>query len=519
MGKYRGFVYNALLLIGVSLMMRTIGMYFNVYISNKVGAEAMGVYSLIGGIYGFGITLATSGVNLAVTRLVSEALGSGKARESGRIMTRCLLYAACFGLLAFVLIFSLAETIAYRWLDDLRTIRPLRILAASLPPIALTSALSGYFTARRRVYKNALTLFIEQGVRIFCSVALLTSLLPPGIEYACIALAGGGLIAEFTSLIIMSAMYIFDPGRRSARSSKSGASAPGDPPPRHTRALLGITLPVAASSYVRSGLLSLEHSLIPSGLKKSGVAANISLAVYGTLHSMVFPVLLFPAVFLTSCSGLLVPELAESRALGDTARIKRIVGRIMRLTLLFSVGVGVIMLCFSRELGSNLYSKSEYAGRYIGLLAPMIPVMYLDSMTDVMLKGLGQQVYSMAVNIADALFSVILVWLLLPKYGIASYIFIMYAAELLNASLSIARLLAVSGVKPDLIGWLIKPSLAAVGAVSIVRLLTRGGMGLDGAGLTYSIALSAIVYLLLLGGLFALEKKDILAARRIIGKR
>ena len=529
MRKQRGLLYNALLLIGVSLMMRTIGMYFNVYISNKVGAEAMGVYSLIGGIYGFGITLATSGINLAVTRLVSEALGRGETRECDKIMVRCLTYAIGFGFLAFILIFSFAEQIAYHWLDDLRTIRPLRLLAASLPPIAISSALTGYFTARRRVYKNALTVFIEQGVRIFCTVTLLISILPSGIEYACIALAGGSLIAELVSLSILSCLFIFDPARRRVKLGGKGDKAVASGgntqnaaisrPASYTKALLGITLPVAASSYVRSGLLSLEHSLIPTGLKKSGISAEISLAVYGTLHSMVFPVLLFPAVLLTSCSSLLVPELAESRALGDYARIRRIVSRIMRLTLLFSIGVSVIMLFFSRELGSNLYEKSEYAGRYIGLLAPMIPIMYLDSMTDVMLKGLGQQVYSMGVNIVDSLFSVILVWLLLPRYGIVSYIFIIYAAEILNASLSIARLLSVSRVRPDIVGWLLKPILAAVGAVCIVRLIIGGGVGLDGAGLTYAIILSGLLYLLLLGGLFALERKDFVAARRLLGRR
>ena len=85
------FLYNAIFLIAVSLSMRTIGMYFNVYISNEIGAEAMGVYALITGIYGLGITLATSGINLAVTRLISKSLGENQKNLIKSIMKKCLI--------------------------------------------------------------------------------------------------------------------------------------------------------------------------------------------------------------------------------------------------------------------------------------------------------------------------------------------------------------------------------------------------------------------------------------------
>lgn len=500
MKKNNAFIYNAFLLIAVSLIMRTVGMYFNVYISNKIGAEAMGIYSLIGGVYGFGITLAASGVNLASTRMVSEAIGRGERHRVGRIMRACILYALAFGLLAAGLLFSLSELISFAWLDDARCVRPLRILALSLPFISVSSALGGYFTAVRRIIKNALTVFLEQGVRILLTVILLTSLMPPGIEYACIALAAGSTAAEVLSLIVMSLLYLIESGKKRSRDT-SGASV--------VKTLLGISLPVAFSSYVRSGLLTLEHALIPAGLKKYGSSGGASLALYGTLHSMVFPVILFPAVFITSFSGLLVPELAESRAAHDNARILRIVQRVIRLTLLFAVGVSGIMLCFADELGSLIYKNSEYAGDFIRALAPLIPVMYLDSMTDVMLKGLGQQFYSMTVNIVDSLLSVLLVWLLVPHYGVYGYVFIIYICELINTSLSVARLLSVTSLRPSLINWLLKPLAAVAGAVSMVKLIISLGDGrYTASSLTWAIITSALIYILLLTGLFALGADD-----------
>jgi len=66
-------------------------------------------------------------------------------------------------------------------------------------------------------------------------------------------------------------------------------------------------------------------------------------------------------------------------------------------------------------------------------------VMYLDIGTDCALNGLGEQVYSMKVNILDAAVSALLVWLLVPGLGITGYTATIYIAELLNFALSVAR--------------------------------------------------------------------------------
>ena len=508
MKKKHTFVYNAFILITVSLIMRTVGMYFNIYVSNAAGAEAMGVYSLIGSVYAFGITLATSGINLAVTRLISEAQGKGNAAQAGKILRTCLVYALGFSITAAILLFSLAEIISFRMLGDTRCITPLRILSLSLPPISVTAALNGYFTARRQVIKNSATVFLEQIVRISATVFLINLLLPRGIEYTCIALATASTIAEICSLAIMSIIYFFSkrPTQKSNVSAREISSS-----------LLSIALPVAFSSYVRSGLLSIEHALIPLGLKKFGADTSTSLKLYGSLQSMAFPIILFPAVFITSFSGLLIPEIAESRAAGNRNSVKSIQRKTLRLTLLFSIGVGGIMLCFAKELGAIIYPNTPEAANFIAYLAPLIPIMYLDSMTDAMLKGMGQQFYSMMVNIVDALISVILVWLVLPRYGIYSYIVIVYACEILNTALSVGRLLYISKLRPNISGWVIKPLIAVTGAICTIKLLlSLVGVSATVVTLTWAITCCTLIYILLLRGLYALDNEDFSKLRQFI---
>ena len=55
--RTRRFFLNGLSLTATALVMRGISMLFGVYISNMAGSEAMGLYSLLGSVYAFAVTL------------------------------------------------------------------------------------------------------------------------------------------------------------------------------------------------------------------------------------------------------------------------------------------------------------------------------------------------------------------------------------------------------------------------------------------------------------------------------
>ena len=173
MKNFKRFIFNGLLLTAVSLLIRSVSVSFQVYLSNKIGAAAMGVFSLISTVYGFSLTLGTSGIQLATTKLVSEALGKNEANSEKAIksiLKKCICYALFFGTLSSLLLFSLSSFIGTNLLGDERTVLPLRILSITLIPIALSSVFNGYFTAMRRVWKNATVQITGEGIRIFTCI-------------------------------------------------------------------------------------------------------------------------------------------------------------------------------------------------------------------------------------------------------------------------------------------------------------------------------------------------------------
>ena len=492
-----------------SLLLRTLGVAFNAFVSRRLGADGMGLFTLIMSVYGLSVTLAASGVNLASTRMCAEALGNGDEAAVSGALGRCLTYALTCGIVACIMLFWGAEYVSEVWLGDVRCMSSLRLLALSLPFIAASNVLHGYFTAVRKVSKSAATQIFEQLFKMLVTVWALLYIVPDGIEYACMALVGGGALAESASFTMALIFYLIDRRKikHTALSREKGR--------RLTRELFNITIPVAAAAYVRSGLSTLEHILIPRGLRKNPLTADTALATYGVLCGMVMPIIMFPTALLYSFTGLLVPEFTEAQARKNMTHIRYMISRSLGLTLIFSIGCAAIMSMLSNELGMLIYNSYD-AGEFIRVMAPLIPLMYLDHAVDAILKGLGEQLYCMKVNILDCAMCTLLVYILCPRVGIYGYIITIYLAEAVNMALSLARLIKVSGFSIRVIDRFIKPMVCAVGAVALLRLF--GVYGLNGGWISLLgvAALAVSTYFILLFGTGTVTRRDLKWAACII---
>ncbi|MBQ7761881.1 MAG: oligosaccharide flippase family protein [Clostridia bacterium] len=520
--KLQKYFFNGLLLSLSGILINAVSVGFNAYVTSVLGPEGMGLITLTSGIYGFSITFATSGINLAVVRRVSAilpydnkvtSLDDKRSLALSKIMKNAIIYCLFFSFIATLVLFFCASPIGKLALGDARTIPSLKVMALSLVPISISSALNGYFCAVRRVYKNVVAKFLEQGVKICAVTLLLINIAPWGLEYSCVSLAIGTTISEFFSLIVNIVLYFFDRFLHRENEIKEDLDLKAN-----SLDVFSIAFPVAVSSYARSGLSTLEHLLIPWGFKKSGATSSGALASYGILHGMVFPLLLFPSSILGAFSSLLVPELSSSLEKKDFSRIKYIVAQVFYFTLIFSLGVSGILICFSEKIGVCFYNSYE-AGKFIRLLAPLIPLMYLDGAVDSMLKGLGEQIYSMRVNILDSLLSILLIVILLPCFGVNGYIGVIFITELFNTTLSILRLLRVTGVKTSFVSWLVKPLICISLSTIISSWIFSSGYFSsiqNKSFLIFEISFVALLYILFSVATGVISKKERGLIKRLI---
>lgn len=436
MSGLKKMLQNTIVLTASGIVMRCVGLAYQVWLAGRIGASGIGLFQLIAAVNSLCATFAISGIRFTSTRLCSEELGLGRPGGAARAVECCALYAAIFGSAAFAVMFFGAEKIGFLWIGDARTVLSLRTLSLSMPLLSIASVFSGYFIASGKVLQTALIQIVEQLINIGCAMFFLSRVSHGDLEQSCAAIAKSNLIADACSLAMGFFVYLAVKPRAEPQSVKTL--------PR----MLKIALPLAFSAYARVSLTSLENLLIPRKLKLSGLSADAALAGYGTITGMVFPVITFPSCILSAAAELSISELTASQVQGDMARVRSTVAALLKTTLGFSLAVAAFMFFFSQELGVAVY-KSLEAGRYIRLFALLVPIMYMDIVTDGCLKGLGQMLNSMSYNVCEAALGVLFVIILVPRYALGGYIFVLFFCECFNFCLSMRRLWKVCRVKKD----------------------------------------------------------------------
>ncbi len=464
MSERKRFFADGAMLTVVALAMRSASMLFSSFISKSVGSEGVGLFTVIMTVYSLALTLATSGISLTVTRLVAAA----REGEKRSILRGAVAYSLIFGACGAVLLFTLSDTVSVHILSEPRAALPLRLLSFSLIFVSLGAVFNGYFVGVKRVKFNAVAQIFGQCVKILACI-LLVSAFGGGDVYRCVvSLALGITATEIASFVLIFVLYVVD-----SKKIPLGEKGSSKTPPA-LRKVSETALPLAFSQYFRSVLLTAEHVLIPRCLMYRGDSNSQALSSYGTLHGMALPAVLFPMSPLSSYSGLLVPEFAEDESRGNNERMSKITSEALSVTLSYGICAAVFMLSFSQEIGYTLYGTFE-SGYYVRFLAPVIPIMYLDHVTDQILKGIGEQVYSMWVNIADSCLSLLLVCLLIPKMGISGYAIIIILMEGFNFSFSIIRLVKRVKVKLPFVRAVVIPMVEASAACLLSDLLFRFG--------------------------------------------
>lgn len=441
--------YSALLLTGVNLLLRLVSTSFQVYISGRIGAAGVGLLQLVMSVGMLAMTAGIAGIRTTTMYLTAEELGRKQFGNVRWILSGCFLYSIfCSGAVS-VGLFSFAPVIAEKWIGDLQTVGAIRLLASFLPVSCLCGVMTGYFTAANRIGTLAAVEIGEQAVSMLVTMTFLTVWAQEDSARACQAVVLGSGVGSCMVLICLIILRL----REHPVTSKQI-------PVR--RRLLQAAVPLALADDLKSGISTTENLMVPKRLSLYAKAMD-PLALFGMVCGMVFPVLMFPAAILFGLTELLIPELARCATAGSQTRIRYLVKRSLRVALLYGCLCCGLMYLLAKELCISLYNNAQ-AGNYLRWFSLLCPMLYCDMITDAMTKGLGQQKACVRYNILTSAMDVVLLYLLLPHYGIEGYFFSFVITHLLNFVLSLNRLRKISGIH---IAWHV-PVFAGVATMAAI---------------------------------------------------
>ena len=448
----QSYLKNAALLTVSDVALRLAGMGLRIYLANALGGEGMGLYQLVLAVYSLFVTLATSGVSVASTRLMAEELACSRPRARGMLARLCGV-ALALGLAAMAGLWCLAGPAARWWLGDVRGARALRAAALGMPFMAVASVLRGFFIARGQVGPNVASQLAEQAFRIGVMVAALEATEGLDVGTRCAVVLGATAAGEALSAALMAVFC-----RRAAPEAFGHDRAQA--PQAAGRRIWEILWPVEGGRCLASALHTAENMLVPACLTVYLGRRAAAVAQYGVLKGMALPLVHFPFGLLGSLGVLLMPEIARAHLQADSRRLEALLGRMLKLTMYVSALAGAVFWVWGRPLAAALYGSPE-AGGYLEILAPAMPLLYLESMVDGAMKGMGEQKAAFRYSVWDSILRIAGVAALLPRMGMRGFLLVMILSSLFTCMANTRRLLAAAGLRPDWAGWVAGPVLAS----------------------------------------------------------
>ena len=477
MGKRTHIFYSALMLTGSNLLLRLISTVFQVYLSSRIGAAGIGLLQLVLSVGSMAMTAGMAGIRTATMYLAAEELGKNRRQNVSRILSRCFLYSLICSLTVACILYFFAPTLAEQWIGNGNTTGILRLFAVFLPVVCLCGVMTGYFTAANRIKTLAVVEIAEQILSMTLTILLLTFWAEQNPVKSCYCVVIGSSFGACLTLSVLLFLRL--------REKKEKPQ-----PIPVARRLLNTAVPLALADDLKVGINTTENLMVPKRLALFS-GTHSALAAYGTVCGMVFPVLMFPAAILFGLSELLIPELARCNAAGSTNRIHYLVERSLRVALIYGLTFSGLLYLLSHDLCIVLYNNPD-AGKYLRWFALLIPMLYCDCVTDAMTKGLGQQKKCVQYNIITSAMDVLLLYFLLPRYGIPGYFFSFLITHLLNFILSLRRLLKITRIRIPLFMpmmsiallllaiWIVSYVSSALGRTAAFLLLFFSAMYLTG---------------------------------------
>ncbi len=505
-----------MILVAGTLIAKLISAAFKIPLQHYIGNTCMGIFNSAYQYYTIMFVIATAGVPVALSKLVSEANALGRSQEVKRIAKLAGITFFSFGALCSVALFFGADLIA-KLSNNPMAIQAIRAISPAVFFVAVVAVVRGYFQGMSNMIPTALSQIIEASGKVvlglvfayFAGVKGFSD--PIKAAFAIFGVTVGEILAAVTMLFYAA-----------SATKKSQANNLNDHCRSYKelfRVLLLTVIPVTLTSSVTSLTTLIDTGMLVRRLQEVGYTLEQSNALYGVYTGQAFTMFNFPQTLITALATAVLPAMAGAYAQQNHTMAAKNMGSAMRIAMLIALPacVGYIVLAHPiinllfAEDASGLVDKN-LGGSLLMVLSLAIPCVALVGLTNAILQAIGQMKIPVITMLIGGMCKIGLNYFLVgnPKIHIYGAPVGTLACYTLIATLNLMFLRKY--IKLPKIGKLfIRPFTACIGmgaAATIIYRLLADSLG--NIAVLPAICAAAVVYAVLLVALNALEKDDML---------
>ncbi|MGL4741885.1 MAG: putative polysaccharide biosynthesis protein [Sarcina sp.] len=411
--KKQTFITGGLILAGMGVLSKFIGLFFRWPLVMMMGDEGMGYYQMVFPIFSVFIAVA-GGVPIALSKLISENNTMGKEADNLKLVslsTMLLMIVAIaggFGVFVFkdnlISLFGWDEKVVYS------------LMAICIAPIfiAIINPIRGYFQGYQNMNSTAISQFLEQIGRVVIGVGIAYLLLPYGIEYA----AGGAVLGATAGGIFATVylVYKFLKTRRKCRHNTSKVTSSSV----LLKRIIMATLPIAIGSAVVSVMGVIDSILVPKQLLLAGFTQQEATILFSQLAGKATTLVHIPLTIAAGVGCALVPAISASLAAKHFKELSYNVGMSLKFAFVIALPCTFGMFFLAEPIMATLFPGNDAGANILRYLSLTIPFLVITQITTAILQGIGKMKIPVINMFLGSLIKVVLTYILvaMPSLGI-----------------------------------------------------------------------------------------------------
>lgn len=517
MSKQNNFVKGAAILGIAGVIVKILGAIYRIPLSNIIKDEGMGYYQTAYPFYVLLLTISTSGIPVAVAKIVSERRALGDYTNANKVFKTALTVMAIAGVVTSSILLIFANRIV-EFLGNPNAYYALIALAPALLFVPIMSAFRGFFQGRQNMVPTALSQIIEQLFRVVFGLTLTIILLDNGIPIAAGgASLGGSVGALFGTICIVFIYYLF---RDTIKKESNRAIEVKDYPAKSIiRDLLLIAIPITIGSAIAPIMDAIDAGLVLRRLQSISFSQQESNALYGQLKGMAQTLINLPQVFSMAIAMSLVPAISSLKAKGEKGELNSTISSGIRITLLIGMPCALGLFVLAEPIIRLLYfSNTEEVivstGRILRYLSFGVIFLTLVQSLTAIIQGLGKPFIPVRNLFIGAMAKIFLTYTLtaIPSININGAAISTVTAYAIASMLNLRYVVTRGKIDLELRDILIKPMISSLLMAIVVALgyyLINMVLG-NSISTLVAVFLGVIAYIIALFATKTITKEDIM---------
>ncbi len=515
----KSLVKGAAILAFAGILVKFMGAFFRIPLANFIGDVGMAYYSPAYSLYSFLLVFATTGIPVAISKMVSERYAVGQFSEAERVfkLSRSLMFA--IGIIGFLILYFFSDAIA-ELIHNPGSALSMKATAPALLLVPIMSSYRGYFQGMQEMAPTAASQVAEQLFRVVCGLALAKILMDEvyvrlaeteqerGAAGGCFGASAGAA----GGLLVMLILYIAF-GKNIRNRIKNDRTGKRESKGAILKKIAAIAVPITLGAAIMPIVNLIDSAIVMSRLLESGWEKTMAESLFGQLTGFAAPVIQFPQVLIQAIVVSLVPMVSAAARLGNKKELHGNISLGVRMAMIIALPAAVGMFVLAEPVLLLLYSTQRASAISAAPCLQLLSIgfIFLASLTTFTgaLQGIGRQVIPVRNLLIGVIVKLVITWTLtaIPVVNIRGAAVGTATAYFIAALLDFIALKKYSGVQLSAGFTVGKPLLSAVVMGVFVFFAYRGLfflLGSNGIATILSVLIGVLVY-----GLMILRTKTI----------